>query len=227
MKIWHDNSGKGDKASWFLKHIIVKDLQTREKFYFLCQNWLAVENGDGQIERCLFVALDAQKTQLSYLMEKQAKNYVFDYHLWLSVFIRPVKSTFTRLDRVTCCFVFHYISMVLNLLYYDSMLTQTLSNISSTRFDIGLFSVTFEQILIGILIDILTYFPLLFLAFLFRRVKSREKKKKTTPSDKSQKYEISDKKSEFKFPWWFKIILYFISWTCMAISIAFALFKGK
>jgi hypothetical protein len=107
------------------------------------------------------------------------------------------------------------------------MLTETFSNISSTRFDIGLFSVTFEQILVGILIDILTYFPLLFLAFLFRRVKSREKKKKTTPSDKSQKYEISEKKSEFKFPWWFKIILYFISWTCMVISIAFALFKGK
>jgi polycystin 1L2 len=218
--------GKGDMASWFLKFIIVHDIQTREKFYFLCQNWLAVENGDGQIERCLFVALDAQKTQLSYLIEKQAKNYVFDYHLWLSVFIRPVKSTFTRLDRVTCCFVFHYISMLLNLLYYDSMLTQTLSNISSMRFDSSLFSFTLEQILVGILIDVLTYFPLLFLAFLFRRAKSREKKKNTT-SNTSQKYEISDKKSNFKFPWWFKIIFYLISWVCMAISIAFALFKGK
>jgi polycystin 1L2 len=180
LKIWHNNMGKGDMASWFLKFIIVHDIQTREKFYFLCQNWLAVENGDGQIERCLFVALDAQKTQLSYLIEKQAKNYVFDYHLWLSVFIRPVKSTFTRLDRVTCCFVFHYISMLLNLLYYDSMLTQTLSNISSMRFDSSLFSFTLEQILVGILIDVLTYFPLLFLAFLFRRAKSREKKKNTT-----------------------------------------------
>ena len=62
LKIWHDNSGKGDKASWFLKYIIVRDLQTREKFYFLCNDWLAVEHGDGKLERGLFIALDKQKT---------------------------------------------------------------------------------------------------------------------------------------------------------------------
>jgi ankyrin repeat protein len=58
LKIWHDNSGKGDKASWFLNQIIVHDLQTKEKFYFLCRNWLAVEYNDGKIERELFIACD-------------------------------------------------------------------------------------------------------------------------------------------------------------------------
>ena len=58
MKIWHDNSGKGDDASWFLKFIIIHDLQTREKFYFICQDWLGVEKSDGKIERELFVACE-------------------------------------------------------------------------------------------------------------------------------------------------------------------------
>jgi polycystin 1L2 len=56
MKIWHDNSGKGDSASWYSKHILVNDLQTNEKFYFICEQWLAVEKGDGKLDRDLFVA---------------------------------------------------------------------------------------------------------------------------------------------------------------------------
>ena len=43
IRVWHDNSGKGASASWFLKYIIVRDLQTMQKSYFICQNWLAVE----------------------------------------------------------------------------------------------------------------------------------------------------------------------------------------
>ena len=122
LKIWHDNSGNGDKASWFLKYIIVRDMQTREKFYFLCNNWLAVEHGDGKLKRGLFIALEKQKTELKYLLEKQAKTYLTDNHLWLSVFTKPVQSPFSRLDRVTCCFVFHYLAMVLNIIYYKHSL---------------------------------------------------------------------------------------------------------
>lgn len=31
LRIWHDNSGAGEKASWFLNMINVMDLQTGEK----------------------------------------------------------------------------------------------------------------------------------------------------------------------------------------------------
>jgi polycystin 1L2 len=97
-------------------------MQTREKFYFLCNNWLAVEHGDGKLKRGLFIALEKQKTELKYLLEKQAKTYLTDNHLWLSVFTKPVQSPFSRLDRVTCCFVFHYLAMVLNIIYYKHSL---------------------------------------------------------------------------------------------------------
>jgi polycystin 1L2 len=143
LNIWHDNTGKGEKASWFLKYIIVHDLQTKEKFYFFCNNWLAVEHGDGKIERGLFIALDKQKTELKFLMEKQAKTYLNDHHLWLSVFNKPVQSTFTRIDRVTCCFVFHYLAMVLNILYYNKSFG-ILPN--SIQIDFVLFSLTIEQV---------------------------------------------------------------------------------
>lgn len=31
INIWHDNSGKGNDASWFLNKIIVEDLQTKKR----------------------------------------------------------------------------------------------------------------------------------------------------------------------------------------------------
>ena len=31
LRVWHDNSGKGKKKSWFLDQIMVTDIQSGEK----------------------------------------------------------------------------------------------------------------------------------------------------------------------------------------------------
>ncbi len=49
IRIWHDNDGSGTSASWFVKYIIIRDLQTMEKSYFISQQWFAVEKGDGRV----------------------------------------------------------------------------------------------------------------------------------------------------------------------------------
>ena len=45
IRIWHDNVG----GSWFLSRIMVIDLQTEERYYFICNRWLAVDEEDGQV----------------------------------------------------------------------------------------------------------------------------------------------------------------------------------
>ena len=50
MRIWHDNSGQGQHASWFLRHIIIRDLLTKRKYHFIANRWFAVEMDDGQVE---------------------------------------------------------------------------------------------------------------------------------------------------------------------------------
>ena len=144
MKIWHDNSGKRDEASWFLKFIVVHDLQTREKFYFICQEWLAVEKSDSKLERELFVACEPQKVQAKYLIKKQLENNFSDFHLWLSVFTRPAQSSFTRLDRVTCCFVLLYMSLLVVNLYYCKI--YKVSNTQAYLFTFSLICITWEQV---------------------------------------------------------------------------------
>jgi len=142
MKIWHDNSGQGDNASWYLKHIIVNDLQTNEKFYFICEQWMAVEKEDGKLGRDLFVACEPQRTEFKYLLQKQARESLTDSHLWLSIFNRPVNSSFTRFDRVTCGIAFIYISMLINILYYQ----QSSALYKSIQIDLVIFTITTEQV---------------------------------------------------------------------------------
>jgi polycystin 1L2 len=50
LRIRHDNSGKGSYASWFLKYIVVRNLQTMETNYFICQQWLGVEKDSGLVD---------------------------------------------------------------------------------------------------------------------------------------------------------------------------------
>src|ERR1700733_5593961 len=117
IHIWHDNTGKGSSSSsWFLKYIIIRDLQTMGKFHFISQRWFAVEKDDGKIERVLPVAGEIEKSQFSYLLSKKAYHSVSDGHLWFSIFSRPPSNKFTRVQRCTCCFVLLFLSMFLNIM---------------------------------------------------------------------------------------------------------------
>ena len=168
MRIWHDNSGKGKWASWYLKYILVNDLQTKQQYYFICEKWLAVEKDDGAIDRILPVAGEAQKTEFNYLLQKQATKNLSDGHLWFSIFARPVQSAFTRVERITCCFVLLFISMLMNILYYG--LGEETSNGGIT---IGPFYLTPEQIGIGVIVNLIVFPPSLLIVELFRRSRKR------------------------------------------------------
>lgn len=39
--------------------------------------------------------------------------------MWFSIFSRPPSTRFTRVQRCTCCFVLLFMTMLLNILYYD------------------------------------------------------------------------------------------------------------
>jgi hypothetical protein len=142
MKIWHDNSGSGDDASWFLKYIIVYDLQTKEKLYSIFEQWLAAEKGDGKIERNLNFIPKKEFKRIKRQNEKFFDKFS-DLHLWYSVFNKPIGSLFTRLNRVTCCFLSLYLSMLLITIYYISNIFQFRNSI---LINLTIISLTQEQV---------------------------------------------------------------------------------
>lgn len=141
LRVYHDNSGVDKMASWYLKFIIVHDLQTREMNYFICEKWFALDKEDTLIDRLIPVCGKKQKTEFKYLVQKQAKMKLSDGHLWFSVFKKPTQSSFKRADRVTCCFLLVYLSMFVNILYYDADKSTNTDGIS-----IGPFQITIQQV---------------------------------------------------------------------------------
>jgi hypothetical protein len=165
IRIWHDNTGEGASASWFLKYVIVRDLQTMEKFHFICQTWFAVERDDEkvcndlyeciflrfilcvkQIERLLPVASELEKRDFSYVLSKQAYHSVSEGHLWFSIFSRPPSNRFTCVQRCTCCFVLLFVSMFLNIMYYDLSSQAKLSNNTANSLSTGPFYISSQQV---------------------------------------------------------------------------------
>ena len=146
IRIWHDNAGKGSSSSWFLKYIMIRDLQTMEKFHFICQRWLAVEEDDGKIERVLFVAGELEKQEFSYVLSKQTYNKISEGHLWFSILSRPVTNKFTRVQRCTCCFVLFFISMFLNIMYYDLSTEAKTNNSTNSSLSLGPFYISSQQV---------------------------------------------------------------------------------
>jgi polycystin 1L2 len=101
VRIWHDNSG--ESASWYLNRILVRDVQTDRKTWFLCDQWFAVEEDDGLIERVLPAATKDDLVSFNFLFSIEARRKLFDEHLWFSVLSRRPRSQFTRVQRLSCC----------------------------------------------------------------------------------------------------------------------------
>ncbi|CAF3607443.1 unnamed protein product [Adineta steineri] len=169
MRVWHDNSGAGNKASWFLKYIVVRNLQTMEKNHFICQKWLAVEKEEGAVDRLVPVAGEEQKQDFAYLLSKKTYHSMSDGHLWFSIFLRPPSIRFTRCQRCTCCFVLLLMAMLMNIMYYDIKPdTSTPGGIT-----LGPFYITPEQISIGIIVELICFLPSTILVEMFRRLRPR------------------------------------------------------
>ena len=100
--------------------MLVHDLQTKEKFLFICEDWLSLGKGDGKIARLLPVADEKQKKQFRWSLEKKTKQEFSNGHLWFSVLIRPIQSSFNRLERLTCCLVLLCSTMLVNIIYYGA-----------------------------------------------------------------------------------------------------------
>ena len=84
-----------------------------------------------------------EKREFSYVLSKRTYHSISDSHLWFSIFSRPPSNRFTRVQRCTCCFVLLFISMFLNIMYYDSV---TESQANSKSLTIGSVKITAEQV---------------------------------------------------------------------------------
>lgn len=186
IRIWHDNKGKD--PALFLKHIVVRDIQTGEFSHFLCNRWFAVDEGDGIIDRVLPVTSEEEMAQFSQMFLAKTQKDLTDSHLWFSVIWRPSHSPFTRVQRVSCCLSLLLCTMMANAMWYEK------DKGSYTAVDLGPFQFSWEQISIGIMSSLVVFPINLILVQLFRH----SKLKRPPDIPKSRKREDSNKVAPLK-----------------------------
>lgn len=163
IKLWHDNSG--DNPSWYVNQVVIKDLQTDEKWYFLCGRWLAVDKEDGEVEMNISVASKSDLSNFKYQFYTRVSKSLGDGHIWLSVVTRPPHSPFTRAQRLSCCICVLLCAMLAGAMFYQFGKKQE----DTVKFGPLRFSV--KQLLIGVQ-SALVVVPLnLLIATIFRNIK--------------------------------------------------------
>jgi len=81
---------------------------------------MAVEEDDGMVERILPVAGTGDLTQFKQLFNKSVRKKMTNDHLWVSVFSRPTRSHFTRVQRISCCVALLFLTMITNAMFFKA-----------------------------------------------------------------------------------------------------------
>lgn len=118
VRVWHDNSGKS--PSWFLNTVKIYDPFTQEVKTFMCFTWLAVEKGDGLVDRTLTSdSTDLKRMQFKVSFQNRMAEEFGNGHLWFSVATRPPRKIFTRVQRLSCCLSLLLTTMLASAMFYE------------------------------------------------------------------------------------------------------------
>ncbi|XP_063443914.1 polycystin-1-like protein 2 [Mytilus trossulus] len=170
LRIWHDNSGKGKMRSWKLDQIQVSDIQTGERYFFLCDRWLAVEEDDGMVDRIIPVAGREDLAAFKHLFTSSIRKKLTSDHLWFSIFSRPTRSNFTRVHRISCCMSLLFMTMISNAMFFKSEENGTQSNAMT----IGPVSFTLQQVFVSFVSTMIVLPVNLIIITFFRRCRPKK-----------------------------------------------------
>ena len=166
ITVAHDNAGPN--PSWFLETVTIRDRQSGEKWDFTVNQWLAVEKGDGQIEvtvPCLSRSCFGFSDQVRSLAPRR----LADSHIWMSVAGKASSSTFTRVQRASCCMSILFSAMIANAMFYN------IGGESEAAIRVGPFKFSWRQIVIGIQSGVIVAPVNILIVFLFRSSRPKQK----------------------------------------------------
>ena len=100
----------------FLEQITVRNTKTKQICHFICNNWITPDEGENVATYSLKLMKEMPYT---YTLRVKSLQSMRDQHLWLSIFVCPRHSTFTRVQRLSCGFALAMSGMLVNMIFYD------------------------------------------------------------------------------------------------------------
>eukprot|EP00079_Xenopus_tropicalis_P034906 XP_017948677.1 PREDICTED: polycystic kidney disease protein 1-like 2 [Xenopus tropicalis] len=182
IRLWHDNSG--DKPSWYVNRVLVHDMELDQKWYFLCNSWLSIEVGDCVLDKVFSVATEEDMKQFSNLFFMKTSKGFRDGHIWYSVFSRSPRSSFTRVQRVSCCFSLLLCTMLTSIMFWGVP-----TDPAEQKMDMGKIEFTWQEVMIGFESSLLMFPINLLIVQIFRNIRPKPAKK---PAEKKERTFMSE-----------------------------------
>ncbi|XP_025909681.1 polycystin-1 [Nothoprocta perdicaria] len=188
IRVWHDN--KGLSPSWYLQHVIVRDLQSSKSYFFLVNDWLSVESeeNDGMVEKEVYAASETELRSFSRIFTAELQRGFFEKHVWLSMWDRPPRSRFTRVQRATCCSLLIFLFLCANAVWYGVVGNVHLSNGAVSN----LIPVNVDTVAVGLVSSVVVYPLYLVILFLFRMARGKVSINHTVTHSDQQSLEIDN-----------------------------------
>ena len=105
--------------------------------------------------------------------------------------------------------------MLFNILYYDQM-NESESMKLTSGVTLGPIRITSQQVAVGVVVELLSLVPSLFLVGFFRRIRSR----------RPTKTNVERRERRWMLPWWCLFVAYALSAIIVAVSILIIIARG-
>uniref|UniRef100_A0A8C5BHS2 Polycystic kidney disease 1 like 2b n=1 Tax=Gadus morhua TaxID=8049 RepID=A0A8C5BHS2_GADMO len=175
IRVWHDNSG--EHPAWYINKVMVQDLETGQKWHFLCNSWLSIDMGECTLDKVFPVATETDLKKFSNLFFMKTAKDFRDGHIWFSVISRPPCSTFTRVQRVSCCFSLLLCTMLTSIMFWGIP-----TDPSEQTMDLGHIEFTWQQVMIGFQSSIIMFPINVLIVSIFRNTRPRQRTAQTDAS---------------------------------------------
>ena len=152
----------------FLEQITVRDINTKQICHFICNNWTTPNEGEDVATYSLTLMKEMPYT---YTLRVKSLQSMRDQHLWLSIFLCPRHSTFTRVQRLSCGFALVMSGMLVNMIFYDIDMSDVHEELiyDEIKLDLNQFIISAQSALITLPISMVT-------VLIFRSVAPRNAK---------------------------------------------------
>lgn len=167
------------------------------------------------IERLLPVQ-DKENAGFDSVFSQETRTNLTDNHLWLSIVVRPQRSLFTRVQRLSCLMSLLMLTMITNAMFFQSDDEKT---VIADTVRIGSLRLSLRTAYISVIGVLVTVPPILLMTHLFknsevkRSVSKRQAVDDDDDTDKAKnEIEVTE---EAKFPHW----CVYVAWVTVVLSI--------
>ena len=192
----------------------------------MCEDWLALDQSDGRLERHLPVATKDQQFNSGLLLRHNANRKLADDHLWLSVVYKQYWSQFTRTQRLSVCLATLFLTMVTDAMWYNTAKSST-----AGVFSFGPLTLSMTEVTNSITISLIVLPPIFLITYIFTHLPPKEDFNTSTTKTDTRPYKTDNileagyakiKKSSkrFRFPAWFL----YVAWLLVVLSILVSAF---